>query len=454
MTGKAMLDRFSQRDPLAVMTRAIVTSFLGERLSQLFTEHRGRQYQRAIEFSTLAVCMAEIALGTLENRNQAYAKYKEELATSATAFYGKLNRTSPQLSEAIVSYSAEEAFSVFDHLGYQDWEILEGFRVLALDGNHLQKTEKRLKEARGLCAAPLPGTVVARFDLQKQMFDRAYLLEDAHAQETVILDRVAEDLGKDDLVVADRNFCVTEFMRNLMLRGASFVIRQNGRLKGKLLKTRRKIGRCGTGMVYEQELEISKNGYSMIVRRITVELDRPTRDGDTVIHVLTNVPARLASAIAIADTYLRRWEIENAFYHLTTTLTCELKGNCHPRCALFLFCMAMFAYNCRQVLIAALYAVHDQEEVDQISHFKVAKAIQLPMPGMLTAINETEWHRLTPHSRRGLANFLLEVSGYVRLDKYRKSVRGPKKPPPKRKRCKKGTHLSAYRLLNGGPQTC
>lgn len=447
MSGKTILDRFIDKKPLAVMTRSIVGALMGDRLDRLFDENRSRQYGDTIKFSTVAMSMAEIALGTVKNRNQAYLKYKEELQTSVVAYYGKLNRTEPSISEAVVRYSAEQAGELLKQLDFQPWQVLPGYRCFSLDGNHLQKTEKRLTETRGLCAAPLPGTIVARFDHQTGLFDQAYLLEDAHAQESSVLDRVVEDLLQRDLVIADRHFCIVRFMLKLATRGGCFAIRQHGRLHGKLLGKRTKAGRIDSGMVYEQALEIRDGDETLVVRRITVELDQPTRDGDMEIHILSNVPADDASACELAEIYRQRWEIENAFYVLTMTLNCEMKSNCHPRCALFLFCMAMLAYNCRQVLLAALYAEHEQEDVNQMSQYKVALDIVSPMEGMLTAISQQEWNNLVPQDPRGLAAFLRRVSRHVDVRSYRKSVRGPKKPPPKRKRCKTGTHVSTHRLL-------
>ena len=372
--------------------------------------------------------MAEIALGTVKNRNQAYLKYKEELQTSVVAYYGKLNRVEPSVSEAVVRYSAEQAGALFDQLGFEPWQALPGYRCLSLDGNHLQKTQKRLKETRGLCAAPLPGTIVARFDHQTGLFDQAYLLEDAHAQESTVLDRVIEDLSQQDLLIADRHFCIVRFLLKLAARSGCFVIRQHGRLKGKLLGKRKRVEKIDSGMVYEQALEIRDGEDTLVVRRITVELIEPTRDGDTEIHVLSNVPTADASACELARLYRERWEIENAFYVLTMTLTCEMKSNCHPRCALFLFCMAMLAYNCRQVLLAALYAEHEQADVDQMSQYQVSIDSVSPMEGMLTAINEQEWTDLTPQDPRGIATFLRRVSRHVDVLAYRKSIRAPRNP--------------------------
>jgi hypothetical protein len=454
MSGKAMLDRFMDKYPLAVMTRSIVELVLGDQLDEVFQQHRGRQYDDTIKFSTVAMSMAEIALGTVDNRNQAYRKYKAELQTSLEAYYGKTNRTEPAVCEAVVRHSAHMAGELLGELDFEPWEVLAGYRCFALDGNHLSKTEKRLKETRGLCAAPLPGTVVARFDLQTGLFDQAYLLEDGHAQELTVLDSALEDLEARDLILADRHFCIVSFFVKIAARGGFFLIRQHGRLKGQLLGKRRKIGKIDSGVVYEQAMKIGDGEDTLVLRRVTVELHEPTRDGDLELHVLSNVPAADANACQLARMYRQRWEIENAFYLLTTTLVCEMKSSCRPRCALLLFCMAMLAYNCRQVLLASLYAEHAQEDVEQMSQYQVALDTVAPMDGMLTAINEQEWAALTPRDPRGVALFLRAISRRVDVPSYRKSVRGPKKPPPKRKRCRAGTHVSTHRLLEQRKQRC
>jgi hypothetical protein len=199
--------------------------------------------------------------------------------------------------------------------------------------------------------------------------------------------------------------------------------------------------------VYEQPLEIRDNQTheTLVVRRISVELEEPTRDGDTEIHLLCNVPVEDADACRLSDIYRQRWEIENAFYLLTTTMTCEMKSQCHPRCALFLFCMAM---------LASLYAEHEQEDVDAMSQYNVSIDVVSPMEGMATAINEDEWATLVPSLVHAFADFLRTVSRRVDVRSYRKAVRGPKKPPPQRKRCKSGTHISSHRLLEQRKQRC
>ena len=206
--------------------------------------------------------------------------------------------------------------------------------------------------------APLRGTIVARFAMQHRLFDRAYLLADAHAQESTVLDRVLADLQQGDLLFADRHYCILNFLSSADAKKVCFLVRQHGRFKGVLVDERSLIGRSSTGNVYEQKIKTSDVPGALEMRRITVELDQNTRDGDCAIHPLTNLPATV-SAQAIADHYRHLWEEETGYY-VTTTLTCELATIGTPQAALFLFCLALMAFNIRQVIFAALHAVHEE----------------------------------------------------------------------------------------------
>ncbi len=138
------------------------------------------------------------------------------------------------------------------------------------------------------------------------------------------MDEVLETVQPKDCWLADRNFCTTTFFFGIARRKAYFVIRQHGStLYGKHFVGRRRLrGRCQTGVVSERKLRIfdPEAGEEMTLRRITVQLDEPTSDGDTEIHILTNLSTRRASALKIADVYRRRWTIENAFQEIEQAL--------------------------------------------------------------------------------------------------------------------------------------
>ena len=426
MEFNKLIERFGVAAPIALMTRVLAQGFAGSSLDGVFEANRNSQYPFNAKFSAIALAVADVALCCSENFNQSYKKHKENLGISLQSFYSKINGTETSVSEATVSSSAAKAIALQDELNFRPWEIIRGYRFLAVDGNVLAKTDKRLGVLRESKGAPMPGKVVARFDLQRQIFDRAYLIEDGHAQETGMCDRVASDLSPDDVIVADRMYCIISFFESIAGSKAHFIIRQHGRLHGILIGKRKRIGRCSTGMVYEQALKVSKAEDSMIVRRITIERDEPTRDGEMEVHLLSSLPLEI-DALQIANIYRLRWDEENAFHVLQMTFTCELATVGHPRAALFLFSMAMLAFNLRQVILASLYAEHSEKDVSEVSNFHLSKEVSDTTIGMLIVIPEEAWIAFTPKTNSSVAKLLRRISSKINLANYRKSKRGPRK---------------------------
>ena len=100
-----------------------------------------------------------------------------------------------------------------------------------------------------------------------------------------------------------------------------------------------------TGRVFEQTLRATNDaGEVLFLRRVTVVLDKPTRDGDTELHLLTNCRSSTPVAV-VADLYRRRWTIETAFAEMEKVLNGEITRLGYPKAALFSFCMALVAYN-------------------------------------------------------------------------------------------------------------
>jgi hypothetical protein len=79
-------------------------------------------------------------------------------------------------------------------------------------------------------------------------------------------------------------------------------------------------GRSGTGTVWEQAIAVEDPdapGAVHRLRRIVVQLDQPTREGDTEVVLVTDLPAAVA-ATACCDAYLGRWQIEKDQPHYTS----------------------------------------------------------------------------------------------------------------------------------------
>src|SRR5581483_10979736 len=104
-----------------------------------------------------------------------------------------------------------------------------------------------------------------------------------------------------------------------------------------LLGKRRRIGRTERGTVYEQAARVHGGGAFRDMRRVDIELDQPTEDGERMVVLFTNAPSTMLAAVPAAELYLARWSIENMFQRLESALNSEIKTLAHPRAALFAF---------------------------------------------------------------------------------------------------------------------
>jgi IS4 transposase len=224
--------------------------------------------------------------------------------------------------------------------------LLAGYRTKIVDGNHLRRTDRRIGELRELNAAPLPGKALVVYDPQYRLAIDVLPCEDGHAQERSLLGELLQTVEAGDLWIADRNFCTVGFLFGIAQPGGKFIIRQHGGLPCTLKGRRRRVGETETGVVYEQAVEVTDgSGQTRVFRRITVQLNKPTRDGETEIHVLTNLPKRV-SAIRIAEIYRDRWTIETAFQEMAENLEGEIQTLGYPKAACSAFAWPWSATTC------------------------------------------------------------------------------------------------------------
>jgi IS4 transposase len=450
---QAMLERFVNKSPVTVMARAVFEyAMSAERIDELFRQHAVRQYEGQLLFSTAVDLLGLTVSRSRNSLREAYEVEKEAVGVTIKSLYDKLANTELQVSRALVRDTAARLEPIIRSLKAELPPLLPGYRAKILDGKHLGGTEHRLKETRTLNSSPLPGQWLVVLDPQLMLAIDAIPCEDAYTQERKLLVEILPTAEKNDLWVADRNFCTTMFLFGLAEQKASFAIRQHGStLSGKrLIGKRRRVGRCDTGMVYEQNMEIDDpaTGATMTVRRITIELDQPTRDGDTVIHVLTNLPATV-DAIKVADIYRKRWTVETAFQELGQALDAEIDTLCYPRAALLAYCIALMMYNTLSVVKASLRTVHGEEaSPERISGYYLASEIKAIQGGMMVAITPDQWRRRFANTTpRQMAAFLRDCASHVRIRRFLKNKRGPKRPPPARTGGLREKHVSTARLL-------
>ena len=256
--------------------------------------------------------MSEVVLGVHPTVHAAYQANKAVIGVSTTALYNKLDRVETGVSAALVRDSAALAEPVVRALRASHPRWVPGYQIKVLDGNHLAPTEHRLKALRDSWAAPLPGQALVVLDQQRMLITDVFLNEDGHAQERRLIAEVLQHVQADDLWIEDRNFCTLGLLFGMARRGAAFVVRQHGQVQGELVGQLTRQGASRSGPVYEQSRLVRDpdRGEPMRVRRITVQLAEPTRNGDTTLPILSNVPLHRASAAQLARVYGKWWSIE------------------------------------------------------------------------------------------------------------------------------------------------
>jgi IS4 transposase len=399
-------------------------------------------------FSSVADIMASVVCRIHPSVNAAYRARAEELGVTVKAVYDKLRGIEPDVSRAVVGETASHMASIIEKTRGALPELLPGYHVKIVDGNHFRHTDRRIAELRKLNAAPLPGQAAVVLDPRLKLATDVFLCEDGHAQERTLLPQILETVARRDLWIEDRNFCTTRFLFGIAKLGAFFVIRQHGgSLRWELQGRRKRVGEIETGVVYEQKMRIfHDDGNVRAIRRITVELFEPTRDGDTVIHILSNLPKKVGT-LHIAELYRKRWTIETAFQELAENLNCEINTLGYPKAALFGFCMGLVSYNVLSVVKAALRAAH-REKADELSIYYMADEIAGTYRGMMIAIPPTYWKTrfasLTPSQ---MAQALARLAKNVSLSKYRKNKWTPKKKTKSKANRRRRQHVSTARIL-------
>jgi IS4 transposase len=451
-----VFERFAQGDTIPLMAQAAMENALSPRIiDQLFEDLAERQYTRELLFSSIVELMSLVVCRIQPSINAAYQKNAVPISVSLQALYRKLNRIETATASALVRKSDERLAPVISAMGGTLTPFLPGYRTKILDGNHLPGTEHRIQELRTMRAGALPGHALVVFDPERMSAIDAVLCEDGHAQERSLLDQVLETVAAKDLWIADRNFCTTDFLFGIARRRGSFIIRQHAStLHYALLGKRRARGRIDTGAVFEQKLRATNEaGEVLILRRISVVLDEPTRDGDTEIHLLTNLPAEGAHAEVVADLYRRRWTIETAFQELEATLDGEIDTLGYPKAALFAFCVALVSYNVLSTVKAALRAAHGADVItEEFSGFYLADEVRMSYRGMMRAIPKDEGVEFQEMSPGELAGLLVAWARTVPLSEYRKSHRGPKKPKPTKASGAKIKHVATAKILEARKQ--
>jgi len=446
----SVFDAFARKSPVTVMARGMMErAFNPEQLNVWFENTAEVQYTRQLLFSSVFDIMSQVVCGHYPSVHSAFQASKDDIGVSITSLYNKLNGIESHTSAELVRYAAGQIQPLIEELGGNQKPLMPGFRVKLLDGNCIAATEHRIEELRSIAAGALPGKSLVVYDPSLRIPIDVFPCEDGHAQERSLLQDVLPTVESGDLWVADRNFCVRSFLFGIHSREAYFIIREHKNLPYTLIGKEKACGSIDGVAVFEQDIIVTDESEEQRkFRRIRIVLKKATRDGDKGICLIANLPRRKGHAKQIAFLYRNRWKIETLFQELTVHLNCEINTLGYPPAAIFAFCVALISFMILSIIKAALSSVYGADKIDkEFSGYYLADEFRAIYPGMMIAIPDDSWFVFHQYNQRELADFLKQLAKNVKLSRFKKHPRGPKKPVAKRKSDPKHPHVSTSRLL-------
>jgi Transposase DDE domain len=445
MLFSELLKPFLEKRPVAVMARACLEhAFASAEIDELFRQTATVQYQHRILFSSLVQLLGAVVTRRYASVNAAYRAESSAVGASLSSVYDKLNHTEPVIAEALVGHTADKLRAVFTHWPSRAQPIA-ALKLTIIDGNYFGGTDHRLQVLRGHGAAALPGMAVVVQDHATGLLTHLFGEEDGYVNERALVERILTGIGAGEVIVADRNFCVSAFFSGIAARQSYFIVRHHSQSPLQTIGRRRRVGKTDTGIVFEQMVAMVGKQYRMI----TVELNEPTTDGDMAIHLLTNLSVTQASAVLVAETYRLRWRLEATFLEATQTVQCELNTLGYPKAALLTFALALCACNALRVVVRALELSQlTNDEPQEVSSYYIVNELNVIHEGMDIIATPEVWEPVRVMTSKTFATWLLTLAGQADWRRYRKSPRGPKKPVQKQIGGRRNPHRSTYRLLN------
>jgi hypothetical protein len=448
-----IIDRFARQAPAATLFRATFERvYSAEKLDQVFRVHKGRQVEGDTVFSALVELLGPVVHGAKPTVNASYMEMRDRIGVSKAAVYDKLQGIEPQVSSALIRECVGELAAIQNQAQTLAEGPLSGFHVYVIDGKRLDGTEHRLKVTRRTKSSPLPGTVVAMYDTQLELFVDAACDRDAYACERKVVLPLLDRLHAGCVYMADRNFCDGFLIERFLISKAFYLLRQHGRSPRWRVspgKKRRFVGRDAKGdKVFEEDIEVylpSRKSWAP-ARRIIVELAKATRSGDQVLNLITNLPDAV-SAVDIANAYRGRWTIETCLGYVAQALNAEINTLAYPGAALLSFSLGLMLFNLVRTVEKLLLHYSQTPEAPALSHYYLTNEIWQAHKGLQIAIPDAYWKRFARMSLTEFLTFVESVASTADLRRYQKNVRGPKHPPPKRLSGKGRSHVSTHRLL-------
>jgi hypothetical protein len=367
--SQAMVARMPLAESVLLLWRWVASE---DRLAGIWSQHRGRCYEKVIFFSLIVHLIADCLLKHGGSGRRAFQKNIEagELEASIQAAYGKLRRLPIPLSEAFLlvgSQSLREAFPV-----WAEWQLpqsLRLFTVIILDGKAIKRVAKRLKPLWGIPGGLLGGRALVAIDWCTGMVVAMRGHADGDANDVGFVgDLVPVVYGQvagPRLWMGDRAFCdLTQPGHFTGKEGDHFLVRHHPKVKfhrDKNVPERR--GQDEKGRTYTEQsgwIGSASDKRRRYVR--SVELQIP---GEKPLVLITDLlDADLYPAGDLLWLYSERWTIERVFQKVTEVFGLSRLIGGTPEGCLFQFAFCLLLYNMIQVMRGYIAQAQNLEPED------------------------------------------------------------------------------------------
>jgi hypothetical protein len=429
-----------------------------EFLDDFYARNRGRGYEDLLTFPAIVALTRDALVLHKGSALPALRRADEhgDLPTCQEAYYAKLRRIPPELSEAFLG----EATARLDPLllpSSTRREVLpasvDGLEVICLDGKQIKRVAKRLKPARGRPGTVIGGKVLAAYLPRTGLAVAMAAERDGEANDIRLMPRAvplarARTSGPR-LWVADRQFCDLDQPALLSEGGDHFLLRRSLRLGFAAdpdRPARESIDARGLRVVERWGwIGAPKEERRRYVRQIHL-----VRPGAEDVYLVTDLldEARYPAA-DLLEVYLKRWEIERVFQKIVEVFHLEHLIGSSPEATIFQASFCLVLHNLLQVMRGYMAAGQAELAADEVSMEKLFDDVAKELTALVVLFPSAtvagwfagEW------SAEEVARRLGQLLGGAWKERYRKAIN--KKPRPKVKKAKgSGAHTSVQKLLD------
>jgi Transposase DDE domain len=426
-------------------------------LNAFYDRHRGRGYEDILTFPTVVALTRDAlvlhkgsALPAIERADE-----RGDMPTCQEAYYAKLRRIRPELSEAFLGEAAERLVDLLPpRFRAQALPAsLDEFEVINLDGKQIKGVDKRLGPARGRPGKVIGGKVLVAHLPRTGLAVAMAAERDGEANDIRLMPRAvplarARTSGPR-LWVADRQFCDLDQPALLSEGGDHFLLRRSLKLGFAAdpdRPARESIDARGLRVIEQRGWigAVTQGKRRRYVRQI--HLIRP---GAEDVYLVTDLLDETKYPAAdLLEVYLKRWEIERVFQKIVEVFHLEHLIGSSPEATIFQASFCLVLYDLLQVMRAFMAAGQAELAVDEVSMEKLFDDVAKELTALVVLFPSAtiagwfagEWSRAEVTRRLG------QLLGGAWKERYRKAINKKPRPKVKKSRCS-GAHTSVQKLL-------